>query len=237
VIVGVTNEQDALVKKWIADKKPKYAIDEVAGDDADKAYGIKGFPHSYLVGADGNVIWSGHPGNLSEDAIEQALEKCSFVPAVPAQWKAINASITAKEYGKAWVAIGKELAKGENEPLAKTKDAIEKLAKEKADSADALAQSNDYAAAMGPLDESTRIFKGMPAADDAAKKLKEWRADKEIKVQLSAADDWKKAEALEKAGDPASRKKAAQSYGEIAKKAKGTPIGDRAQAAADRLKG
>ncbi len=61
-------------------------------------------------------------------------------------------------------------------------------------------------------------------------------ADKAISAQIAAGDQMKKAEALEKTGDPAAKKKAYGIYSEVAKKQKGTKIGEKAQAAADRLK-
>jgi hypothetical protein len=237
VIVGVTNEAEGTVNKYVADKKLTHPLVILQGDAVDKAYGVKGFPHSWLVGADGKVLWEGHPGNLSEGSIEEALAKAVFIPPVPAQFKDASAALAKKEYGKAHAALEKELAKGANEALQRAHDGIEKVAAERVAQADEQAKAGEYADAAANLDEVARCWKGMPVADEAAAKAKEWRADKSIKSQIAAGEDLKKAEALEKTGDPAAKKKAYSIYADVAKKQKGTPLGDRAQASADRLKG
>src|SRR5207245_2440585 len=122
-----------------------------------------------------------------------------------------------------------------NEPLAKAKAAIEAVAKRNVEDADKKAAAGEYPAAAAMLEEVSKNWKGLPEADEAAKKLKDWKADKAIKGQLAAADEMKKAEALEKMCD-AGKKKAYGIYVDIAKKQKGTKIGEKAQAAADRLK-
>lgn len=236
MVVGVTNEAEGLVKKWIEEKKAKYPIAIVAGDATDKAYEVKGFPQAALVGASGKVVWTGHPGNLSESTLDEELAKAVFIPPLPAQWKEINAEIARKGFGKAFGLIEKELAKGENEALAKAKEAIEKLGADKVAAAQEMGKEGDYAGGVASLDETAKLFKGVAVAEEAAKTAKEWRADKAIKGQIAAGEDLRKAEALEKAGDPAAKKKAYSIYSDVAKKQKGTPIGAKAEAAAARLK-
>ncbi len=79
----------------------------------------------------------------------------------------------------------------------------------------------------------------MTEADEAAAKIKEWRADKAIRAQIDAGEDLAKAEALEKMDDPAAKKKAYKVYSDIAKDKdlEGTPVAEKAKAAAERLKG
>ncbi|HVY62662.1 MAG TPA: hypothetical protein VHF22_13470, partial [Planctomycetota bacterium] len=197
---------------------------------------VTGFPHSWLVGADGKVIWTGHPGNLSEGTVEEACGSAVFLPQVPAQFREAAAAMAKKEYGKAHAALEKELAKGPNEELQKAHDAIEKVAAAHVAQVDEQAKAGEYADAAAALDEVAKEWKGMPVADEAAAKLKAWKADRSIQGQISAGQELRKAEALEKTGDPAAKRKAYGIYTEVAKKHKGTPAGDKAQAAADRLK-
>ena len=236
MVVGVTNEAEGLVDKWIVDKKAKYPVAIVPGNETDTAYAVQGFPHSALIGVNGKILWMGHPASLPASQLEEELGKATFVPPLPAQYKDINADIARKSFGKAYAAIAKELAKGDNEALGKAKDAIEKLGADKLAQAEEKGKAGDYAGGAATLDEVAKLWKGVPVADEAAKKAKEWRADKAIKSQIAAGDDIRKAEALEKAGDPGSKKKAYSIYIDVAKKQKGTPLGEKAQAAADRLK-
>jgi hypothetical protein len=201
VVVGVTNEAEEKVKGWIQAKQAKYAIANVQGNETDQAYGVRGFPTSYLVGPGGDVLWTGHPASLDEKKIEEAVAKASFVAPVPAEFRAINAEIAKKNFGKAHGLIEKELAKKDDEALAGAKASIERLARERTAEAEAKGST-----------------------------------DRAIKVQIKAGEDFQKAEALEKTGDPAAKRKAHALYLQIAKEAKGTPIGEKAQAAADRLR-
>ncbi len=237
MVVGVTNEAEGLVRGWVEENKVEFPVAIVTGKETDQAYDVKGFPSGALVGADGNLLWLGHPASLAESEIEAALEKATFVPLLPAKYAAINADIVRKDFGKAYAAIEKALAKGDDEALSRAKESIEKLAAARAADADAKAQAGDYAGAAEVLEETAKQFKGMPVAEDAAKTLKEWKADKEIREQIKAGEMLRKAEALERTGDAAAKKKAYQIYADLAKKHKGTPLGEKAQAAADRLKG
>jgi hypothetical protein len=236
VVVGVTNEAEGLVKKWIDDNKVKYAIAIVPGKETMAAYDVKGFPSSALVGADGKIDWLGHPANLDSGVLEEALARACVVPPLPPKYASINADLAKKEYGKAHAAIEKALGRGEDEALSKAKEAIEKLLAAKIAGAEEKEKAGDYAGAIAELDEAAKQWKGMPEADEAAKKAKKWRSDSSIRDQIKFGEDFKRAEALEKTGEPAAKKKAYQIYLEISKKAKGTPIGEKAQAAADRLK-
>jgi hypothetical protein len=237
VVVGVTNEAEGVVKKWIDEKKATYAIAIVEGKAIDEAYGVKGFPSSYLVSAQGEIVWIGHPANLPEADLEAALERAVVIPKLPEKYGAISADLAKKNYGKAHAALVKELAKGANEALAKAKDAIERLAADRLLRAETAATKDDYAAGQDLLLELTSAFKGLEASETAARKLKEWKADKAIKAKIRAGEDLARAAALEKLADPAAKQKALKIYLDVAKQMKGGPLGERAQAAAERLKG
>jgi hypothetical protein len=236
VVVGVTDEAEGLVKKFIESNGVKYPICIVQGGATDDAYGVKGFPHGALVAPDGTIAEIGHPAGFSESKIEELLAKAVFIPPLPAKYGAINAEIAKKNFGKAFQAIEKELAKGDDPELEKAKAAIEKLAGERIADAEAKAKEGEYADGAATLDETAKQWKGMPAAEEASRKLKEWKADKTIAAQIKAGDDLKKADALAKLEDPGAKKKAYGIYSDIAKKLPGTRIGERAKEAAERLK-
>ncbi len=105
MVVGVTNEGEGLVKKFVADNGVKYPIAIVAGNAADQGYAVKGFPHSALVAATGEILWMGHPSSLPQSEVDKALEKATFVSDVPAKYGSIRADIRKKSFGKAHAAI------------------------------------------------------------------------------------------------------------------------------------
>lgn len=237
MVVGVTNEAEALVRKTVADLGMKFAISMVQGNATDESYAVKGFPHSALVAPDGTIAWMGHPASMPQGQLEELLGKAVFVPPLPAKYAAINAEIAKKNFGKAAAAIDKELAKNDDDALKKARAAIDTLGTEKVESAKKSGEAGDYAGGADVLEDTAKQWKGLPAAEEAAKLLKDWKADKSIAAQMKGGDDMKKAEALEKMDDPAAKKKAYGMYLDIAKRLKDTPLGEKAKAAAERMKG
>jgi len=73
VVVGVTNEDPELVESVVHRQGMEYPVVRVQGGSVDSAYGVRSFPSAFLVGRDGSVVWSGHPGALSGAVIEAAL--------------------------------------------------------------------------------------------------------------------------------------------------------------------
>lgn len=232
----MTNEAEGLVTKCVTDKKATYPIAIITGNETDQAYGVKGFPAGALIGANGSVVYVGDPRGVKAEQLEPELAKASFIPPIPSQYKEVHADLAKKNYGKAHAAIEKELAKGSNDALEKAKGAIEKLAAEHMADAGTKGEAGDYAGGAVLLDDLEKNFKGLPESEDAGKKLKEWKADKAIAAQIKGGEDLRKAEALEKQGDAASKRKAYGIYVDVAKKLKGTLTGEKAQQAADRLK-
>lgn len=75
VVVGVTNERRELVESVVFDRGMEFPVVRVSGGAVDRAYGVSSFPTAYLIGRDGKVTWSGHPGRLSDERIEAALRR------------------------------------------------------------------------------------------------------------------------------------------------------------------
>ena len=73
-IVGVTNEDEGLVREKVEDAEMEFGVVLVVGKAVDGAYGASRVPHSVLIGRDGKVAWAGHPSNLAEERIRALLE-------------------------------------------------------------------------------------------------------------------------------------------------------------------
>jgi hypothetical protein len=69
----VTNEDEALVRKKIEQAGMKFPVARTSGDSAERAYGVKGFPSTFLIDAGGRLVWSGHPAELDETKIRDLL--------------------------------------------------------------------------------------------------------------------------------------------------------------------
>lgn len=77
VFIGVSDEDSATVKKFVVKMGDQmdYTVavdeDEKTADGYMKAFGINGIPHAFIVNKEGKIVWSGHP----MDHLDQALEE------------------------------------------------------------------------------------------------------------------------------------------------------------------
>ncbi len=103
VVVGVTNEPESLVTKAVDGNRMKFPVAMTKGEDFERAYGVKGFPSSYLVDADGFVAWQGHPGNFDDDQLKELLEVVWVPPALPEKHAALLAKDAVVKIENAYV--------------------------------------------------------------------------------------------------------------------------------------
>jgi thiol-disulfide isomerase/thioredoxin len=73
VIMGLTDEPMSKVKGFAANMKMDYAVG--VGSPTGDAYGVTGIPHAFVVAPGGKIVWSGHPADGLDKAIEDALKK------------------------------------------------------------------------------------------------------------------------------------------------------------------
>lgn len=73
VFIGLTNEDytKANIAKFVKEMKIDYIIGTAS--DVGKKYGVEGIPTAFVVGKDGIILWSGHPMNGLDKALETAL--------------------------------------------------------------------------------------------------------------------------------------------------------------------
>jgi len=72
VIVGLSDEPKATVEPFAKKLDIPYIIGY--GAKSLDAYGVEGIPTAFVIGADGNLVWSGHPMDKGfEKAIDEAL--------------------------------------------------------------------------------------------------------------------------------------------------------------------
>ncbi len=73
-IVGVTNEEEPLVREKMKAAEMKFPVALVEGIGVDQAYNVSGVPRSFLIDRDGKLVWYGHPANLQDEKIAALLE-------------------------------------------------------------------------------------------------------------------------------------------------------------------
>lgn len=73
VIIGVTEEPDAVIRKFQKDTPMEYAVATDSSGRLGEKMGVNGIPHAFLVDTSGKIVWDGHPMSLREEQIEEVL--------------------------------------------------------------------------------------------------------------------------------------------------------------------
>lgn len=71
-VLAISFETLALVEPYVDEMDLPFTV--VAGSKTPDAYGVKGFPQTFLIDVDGKVAWEGSPGDLSKGLIKKALK-------------------------------------------------------------------------------------------------------------------------------------------------------------------
>jgi thiol-disulfide isomerase/thioredoxin len=74
LIVGVSDEEPALVKEFMKKLPMNYAVAIDASGSLGTAFGIRGIPHALVVDKTGKIVWEGHPMELEDSTIEKVLK-------------------------------------------------------------------------------------------------------------------------------------------------------------------
>ncbi len=119
-VVGVTGEAEEPTLGYISETKTKAIIAYESKElPSMKAYGFSGFPSAALVGADGKVVWTGHPSALNDKLIEKALAGVKPGPLsdglmmdveLPKKYAAIEKQLNGGKIGDGYKALAAALA-------------------------------------------------------------------------------------------------------------------------------
>lgn len=74
MVIGVTDEDDATVRKFRKSVPMDYHVAIDNGGNLSEKMGISGIPHAFLVNKAGEIVWEGHPMQLTDADIEKILE-------------------------------------------------------------------------------------------------------------------------------------------------------------------
>ena len=206
VVVGVTDEPDGLVSKYVTDNKVAYPIVIEKGFKSSRELKVAGFPSAFLVDTKGKVIWAGHPASLKESDIEEAL-KGARAPGVklPAALKSLEPLLTKQDYAKAYEAT-KNLMAGSLDDAAKAaaQEVLDNITND-AKSAMADAEKNlgekRFYEAQEDLTKLVKSFANVPGAEGADAKLRELKANPEAIKSIKAGEQLAKANDLSQSQD------------------------------------
>ncbi len=237
VILALSGEGEALLEGFAAQQGITYPIG--FGDRSGGAYGVSGIPDSYLVGADGTVVYQGHPSGINRGMLEAELAKVRFFPVLPEGFEAVMKAGERFDYAKAMKELDKILKKSEDEAeiatAEETKAYIAEKGAEGLARVEALAAEGDYFKGVEVLEELSDKFDGLETGDTADDMLKAWKKDKEIKAQIQAGEMYAAGVYARSHRDP---KTAAAAFAKAIKKApEGSVIRAQAEAALEALQG
>lgn len=71
VIIALSNEPKPTVEPYVAKAGMPYAVGY--GSSSDRDYGVRGIPHSVVVGPDGTIKFDGYPSGKEFDSIVESL--------------------------------------------------------------------------------------------------------------------------------------------------------------------
>jgi hypothetical protein len=205
VVVGVTNEPEKLVEKYVADNNVEYPIFIEKSFKSASALKVNGYPHAVLVDPQGTVIWAGHPGSIDEATIEKAVATAHVRPTLTPALKPLEALLAKKDCGKAHE-TAKAMLGGNLDETSKTAaqalvDCLEAEAKDLAAAADQASGSKHFYEAQDALDRLVKQYAGVPGAEGAADKLKALQADASARPAIAAGAQLAKAAELEASKD------------------------------------
>lgn len=185
-IIGISVDYDknALVRTLTSQQMtwPEY-FDGLGGNNAfAKQWNVHGFPHCYLVGPDGTILWIGHPARLDEP-LADALKNHPPVLVDPDVLKAqnqlldqVNAAIMENDTSKAMkllTRIRPEASK--DHTFAARLDGIQQQLQDAAKQAladvDALLDQKQYVEAAQKLEDLSHALAGTSVARDVKVKL------------------------------------------------------------------
>ncbi|MBV8967723.1 MAG: TlpA family protein disulfide reductase [Verrucomicrobia bacterium] len=72
-VIGVTDEDATTVRRFEANTPIKYAVAVTAPKSMFERFAVTTLPQAYLLSPQGKVVWSGHPGELTDLQLETAL--------------------------------------------------------------------------------------------------------------------------------------------------------------------
>lgn len=229
-VLAVTNEERKPVDEFLGRLKATYPVILESGDSS-KTWGLaKGFPTTYVIGADGKIAWKGNWADKAEDRITLLLQKARKSPRLPARFAAAGDAAEIGKYADARKPLAAELKAG---TLSDTeKPLVEKmiawidarLTEQLVAAADA-ANSGKFYEADVAFERLATDFADIEIGKKAADGRRQLRADP---ARVKEIDAWKALVAAQDKAKDLPAAKAIALYKDVSKKFKDTAAAKKA---------
>lgn len=195
-MTGETDEEGVeKTVKWVADKGVNYGYAYDEGLELFGGLGLSYFPSAVLVDPFGNVVYTGHPSELSEKLIEDTL--ANVLPSPLGEWPEALAPVAEAlrkgHYGPAKRALGALDASDLTKQVASFLDQSVEV---RVAGLAAMVESLDVKGAMAALDGHADAFAGYDDALATMGKLTEALGGERAKEALAAQERLAEMEAL-----------------------------------------
>ena len=217
-----------------------------AGSQAKRDFQVSAFPTAFLVGPEGDIIWTDNFINQEwHGVVDRALEEAAAMAPewdpgeVPAMLTKAADLCREAEFGKAWREVENLRKKHAEAPeqleqLDAFAMAFEARAKTRMAKAQEYADAGMAQVATDFLTAQVKLYKGSPPATRWGEQLKAWKKDREFKALVAL--DKKRLKALE-AARAGERADAVKELRKLLEKADGTPLAGTIHADIERIRG
>jgi len=215
----VTGEGKKDTEPWIADKKVKYAYAYDKGGKLASKLGVSGIPHAFLVNAQGKIVWEGHPSELDDKVIQNAIDGALPAPLfdLPPAASAVKNALQKHDYAAALAEAGKL---SEADGGSGLKQVVQ-----------GMVTGRDFLTAQDSATALKKELAGLPEATEPDKVLAEIKANKDAD-KLMGAQKKVRAIADQKLGKRAEFEKALADLAKIQKDFPSTFVAKEAESAA-----
>lgn len=190
MLVGVTDEDEGLVAKFIEENKVEYPI--VISHQGGEEYGVRAYPTIWLVNAEGVIAgqWNRRDTTQIEKIVATVCELPANLPKTP-EFEGLRTAWTQRrmpEYARrlAVLAAVPDLPQAQQEAVATLRSSFAAHLTMVAEEIDALAAGPDYLAAEARLHELIKRYDPLSPGTKAKSVLANFAKDAQVQKEISA---------------------------------------------------
>lgn len=189
-VLAVSRQDRATVERFIEEFEARYPT-VVEKTNSMRAYGRTSVPSAFLINSNGRILWLGHPGNLQDTTIDEAIENTKILPAWPNALKAAKKSFLKDKYAEALSKVAKELGNdrlGEEDTAAAEgiRDWLTWYGESTLEGAKKDSEASHYYEASATYEHLVALYKKHETATKAGAALKELLSDSDRKREVKA---------------------------------------------------
>jgi len=236
-VLAISKQDRSSVESFIEEFQPKYPT-VCEKSDSMRAYARSSYPSAFLINSNGRILWLGHPGELPESTITQAIENTKILPAWPDALDGVKKDFLKDKYAEALAKAQKEIERGqleEADAAAATRivEWLEWYGSSALEGAAADVEAGKVYEAGLAYEHVGALYKHHELGEKADAALKELLADKDRKLEYKAGE--KLAKILEEIKELKPKKALVKLKPMLAKKYRETAAGKKAAAVAEVL--